>query len=175
MGPWMLKIIELHCTSPLIAIPADGKTTSKLLGYVIQCCSPCTPRSAEEEWQVGEPQSYPAPATHRHITGELSPSKAHVHKHRGAQTQWQEEEAKLQTQVNGHSVWAPSRAFPGEHQSQYPSVKSIKMSQQKQLYRASFRLLPRGYRAHYKMQRKSILRLHKVYCGLSEEGWFGEE
>lgn len=64
---------------------------------------------------------------------------------------------------------APSRVFPGEHQSQCPSVKSIKTSQQKQLCRASFRLLPRGYGAHYKTQRKSILRLHKMCYGIREE------
>jgi len=46
----------------------------------------------------------------------------------------QQEEPKLWIQVNGHPVWVPPRAVPGECQSQCRGVKSIQMNQQKQLW-----------------------------------------
>lgn len=112
----------------------EKQRQSCLLGYVTKCCSPQTPGSTEEERQVGKPKSSPAPATHKSITGDLSPSTPMYTTQRSTEIRWQQEEPELWTRVNGHPVRAhPRRASVAvsmceTHQNGSPEVTGEHLS-----------------------------------------------
>ena len=94
-----------------------------LLGYVVKVCLH-THRGAHKEKKAGwGAQLMPCPGCSQDIPGAISPSKAHLHKPRGAQRHKGKQEPKLRTERKGHAALAPPRAVRREPQPQCQGIK----------------------------------------------------
>lgn len=112
------------------------------------------------------PPIKPCPDCPRPIPGAVRPSKANLHKSKGAQGHKEKQEHKLRTQGMGLPVWSPPRGWPS---GLSPTVErgnaswGVKAGEPLGLRG----LLPGGIRRHYGIRRKSILGLIRTFYGQS--------
>lgn len=140
---------------------ADVSPWYTLLGFVVKVHLHIHKAKERDNAWAGEAQTNPDPAPPKPITGAISPSKVHLYKLRGPQGHKGRQESKLRTRKKVCLVQAPPEL---SRDSLSPKVCLWNPAKWANSERALFELGGEGCGIHYRMQRNSILGLHRT-CG----------